>query len=140
MNGRAFVDTNILIYAHDVDAGEKRVTARRMLEELWVGRNGVLSMQVLQEFYVNATRKIAVPLSRERARAVVKAYGIWCVETTPEEIGAAFGIEDEAGISFWDAPIVASAVKAGAGRILTEDLNHGQTIAGVLIENPFLPS
>jgi len=111
-----------------------------ILQELWNQRAGALSTQVLQEFYVNATRKIATPLSKKSARAVVDSYVSWCVDTTPAEISAAFRIEDEARIGFWDALIVAAALKAGADRILSEDLNAGQTISGVRIENPFLPS
>jgi predicted nucleic acid-binding protein len=68
---------------------------------------------------------------------VVSNYAIWCMETTPTEISAAFQIEDEARIGFWDALIVSSAVKSGATRILSEDLNARQRIAGILIENPF---
>jgi predicted nucleic acid-binding protein len=137
MNDKTFVDTNVLIYAHDIDAAAKYETAKRVLRELWKERNGVLSTQVLQEFYVNVTRKIRRPISRESARKVVIAYTIWCQETTPAEIAAAFRIEDESGIGFWDALILASAVKSGAARLLSEDLNAGQMIAGVRIENPF---
>jgi|SRR5690348_90638 len=136
-SGKTFVDTNVLIYAHNLDAGAKREAARAVLAELWRERSGILSMQVLQEFYVNVTRKIPVPISRNLARSVVETYALWCVETSPAEISAAFRIEDEAGISFWDAMIVACAVKGRAERILSEDLNAGQRIAGVLIENPF---
>jgi predicted nucleic acid-binding protein len=137
MSDRTFVDTNVVIYAHDVDAGMKHEVANRVLRELWSQRNGVLSMQVLQEFYVNVTRKISSPLSKDLARLVVNSYAIWCIETTPAEIAAAFRIEDEARIGFWDALIVASALKCGAVRILSENLNAGQMIAGVRIENPF---
>jgi predicted nucleic acid-binding protein len=137
MNARVFVDTNVLIYAHDVDARAKHEVANRVLRELWSQRTGVLSMQVLQEFYVNVTRKIAFPLPQDVARLVVNSYAIWCIETTPAEITAAFRIEDESRIGFWDALIVASAAKCGAVRILSEDLNAQQTIAGVRIENPF---
>jgi predicted nucleic acid-binding protein len=137
MNAKVFVDTNVLIYAHDADAGARRETAREVLRELWAERAGVLSTQVLQEFYVNVTRKIATPLSKAAARAVVESYTVWCLHTTPAEIWEAFRIEDQAGIGFWDALIVAAARKAGATRILSEDLNAGQVIAGVRIENPF---
>lgn len=137
MSDRTFVDTNVVIYAHDVDAGMKHEVANRVLRELWSQRSGVLSMQVLQEFYVNVTRKISSPLSKDLARLVVNSYAIWCIETTPAEIAAAFRIEDEARIGFWDALIVASALKCGAVRILSENLNAGQMIAGVRIENPF---
>lgn len=137
MNGKTFVDTNVLIYAHDVDAKGKHDKARSVLRELWSERNGALSTQVLQEFYVNATRKIPRPLSKESARLVVSSYAVWCIDTTPGEIAVAFQIEDESKIGFWDALIVASALKSGAARILSEDLNAGQTIAGIRIENPF---
>jgi predicted nucleic acid-binding protein len=93
---------------------------------------------VLQEFYVNVTRKIPSPLSKDLARLVVSSYAIWCLETTPTEILAAFRIEDESRIGFWDALIVSSAAKSGANRILSEDLNAGQRIAGILVVNPFV--
>jgi predicted nucleic acid-binding protein len=137
MSDKTFVDTNILIYAHDVDAKAKHEVAKDVLRELWNQRTGVLSMQVLQEFYVNVTRKIASPLSKDVARLVVNTYSIWCTETTPAEIAAAFRIEDESRIGFWDALIVASAAKAGTVRILSEDLNAKQMIAGIRVENPF---
>jgi predicted nucleic acid-binding protein len=137
MSGKTFIDTNVLIYAHDIDARAKHETAKRVLRELWSERSGALSMQVLQEFYVNVTRKIPHPIPKKSARLVVSSYAIWCVETAPAEISAAFRIEDECRIGFWDALIVASALKSGASRILSEDLNAGQTIAGLRIENPF---
>jgi predicted nucleic acid-binding protein len=139
MSDKTFVDTNVLIYAHDVDAKGKHDVAKNVLRELWSERTGVVSMQVLQEFYVNVTRKIASPLPKDAARLVVNSYSIWCMETTPAEIAAAFRIEDESRIGFWDALIVASAAKSGATRILSEDLNAQQRIAGIRIENPFAP-
>jgi|ERR1700731_487736 predicted nucleic acid-binding protein len=137
MSDKTFVDTNVLIYAHDMDAKAKHEAAKQILQELWSERAGVLSTQILQEFYVNVTRKISRPLSKESARLVVSTYTAWCIDTTPAEIPSAFRIEDEAHIGFWDALIVASAIKGGATRLLSEDLNSGQTIAGVKIENPF---
>ena len=86
---------------------------------------------------MNVTRKIPHPISKESARLVVSTYSIWCIDTTPTEISNAFRIEDESRIGFWDALIVASAIKGGATRLLSEDLNAGQTISGVRIENPF---
>ncbi len=137
MSDKTFIDTNILIYAHDIDARAKNEIAKAVLRELWSERTGALSMQVLQEFYINVTRKIASPLSKDSARTVVTSYALWCTETTPAEISAAFRIEDESRIGFWDALIISSAVKSGSTRILSEDLNAGQRIAGILIENPF---
>jgi predicted nucleic acid-binding protein len=138
MSDKTFVDTNVLIYAHDIDAKTKHEVAKKTLRELWSERSGVLSMQVLQEFYVNVTRKISSPLSKGAARLVVNSYTIWCMETTPAEIASAFRIEDESQIGFWDALILASAAKCGAVRILSEDLNAQQIIAGVRVENPFV--
>jgi predicted nucleic acid-binding protein len=137
MNDKTFVDTNVLVYAHDVDAGPKQAIAASLLRDLWNAGLGVLSMQVLQEFYVNVTKKIAAPLSKDMARQVVNTYAAWCVETTPTEIAAAFRIEDESRLGFWDSLIMAAAAKAGALRILSEDLNPQQKIAGVRVENPF---
>jgi predicted nucleic acid-binding protein len=137
MSDKTFVDSNVLIYAHDVDAKAKHETAKSVLRELWSRRTGVLSMQVLQEFYVNVTRKIASPLPRDAARLVVNSYTVWCIETTPTEIAAAFRIEDESRIGFWDALIVAAAVKSGSVRILSEDLNAQDVIGGIRVENPF---
>lgn len=137
MSGRTFVDTNVLIYAHDADAGQKHEIARNVVRELWSEREGVLSMQVLQEFYVNVTRKIATPLPRVMARTIIESYRNWCVQTTTEEITTAFRIEDEAHLGFWDALVVAAASKSGAVRLISEDLNPGQTILGVRVENPF---
>jgi len=74
MNDKTFVDTNVLVHAHDIDAGPKRAIAASLLRDLWNAGLGVLSMQVLQEFYVNVTRKIAAPLSKETARQVVNTY------------------------------------------------------------------
>jgi predicted nucleic acid-binding protein len=140
MSDKTFIDTNVLIYAHDVDAKRKHEAAKSVLHGLWSEHTGVLSMQVLQEFYVNVTRKISRPISKESARLVVSSYTIWRVDTTPAEISTAFRIEDESRIGFWDALIVASALRSGATRILSEDLNAGQTIAGIHIQNPFVNS
>jgi predicted nucleic acid-binding protein len=137
MNAKTFVDTNVLVYAHDEREGYKQDIAKRILHCLQQDRSGALSMQVLQEFYNTVTRKLASPLPRDEARAIVDDFSYWCVETTPKEIMRAFQIEDEARINFWDAMIVATAIRSGATRILSEDLNPGQAIAGIQIENPF---
>lgn len=138
MSDKTFVDSNILIYAFDVDAGIRHELAKRALKELWNEKSGVVSTQVLREFYWNVTRKIAIPLRKDVARKVVRQYAHWCVPTGPSDIEVAFKIEDAAQISFWDALIVSAAIKAGARRILTQDMNAGQRIAGILIENPLL--
>src|SRR5260370_28997875 len=105
MSGRTFVDTNVLIYAHDVDAKSKRATAKNILRELWSERTGVLSMQVLQEFYVNVTRKIRSPLPKDSARLVVSIFPISATETPPPELPPPFPIEPEPLIVLSPPPI-----------------------------------
>ncbi len=134
-----FVDTNILIYAHDSDAGLKRERAIDSLRRLWDADSGRMSVQVLQEFYVNVTRKLATPVATSTAREVVNTYGAWIRETTTADtVLRATHITEMERISFWDALIVASAEQVGAAEIYSEDLNAGQTIAGILIVNPLI--
>jgi predicted nucleic acid-binding protein len=139
MNDKTFVDTNVLVYAHDLDEHEKRARAHDVLRTLWENGTGIVSPQVLQEFYVTVTRKIRRPIAKHDARRIVDAYAHWCVTVDAADVAAAFRIEDEALLGFWDALILASAARSGAVRLLTEDLNAGQVIAGVAIENPFAP-
>jgi predicted nucleic acid-binding protein len=140
MNDRTFIDTNVLIYAHDLDAGPRHTIAARLVADLWDTRRAVISTQVLQEFYVNATRKIPSPLPRALARQLVKTYSVWQTELVgPAEIQRASELEEEHQLSFWDALIVAAAIKGGASTILTEDLSPGRRISGVRIEDPFAP-
>jgi predicted nucleic acid-binding protein len=137
MSAVTFVDSNILIYAHDLDAGVKRERAVARLRELWDAGTGRLSVQVLQEFYVNATKKLSTPVARSTAREVINTYGAWIHRaTTVETVTRAADIADMARISFWDALIVASAEEVDAEEILSEDLNEGQAIAGIRITNP----
>jgi predicted nucleic acid-binding protein len=129
----------VLIYAHDLDAGSKHDRAAAILSDLWENENGIVSVQVLQEFYVNVTRKISAPLTPALARGVIRNYLAWQIAPNdPSTVLSASEIAERNQISFWDALIVASASNAGADRILSEDLNHGQMIEGVVIENPFL--
>jgi predicted nucleic acid-binding protein len=94
---------------------------------------------VLQEFYVNVTRKIAHPLDREVASEIVERYAAWRpISGDYELLLSAFQMERRFSLSFWDAMIAAAAVRSGAKTLLTEDLQHGQVLDGVRIENPFL--
>jgi predicted nucleic acid-binding protein len=136
MSGVAFVDSNILIYAHDRDAGPRRERARQLCENLWHERSGCMSVQVLQEFYVTVTRKLRAPVARAQARELVRAYSSWVLSpTTPETVGAT-ELSEAAEIGFWDALIVAAAEQSGADTLYSEDLNDGQVIAGVRVVNP----
>jgi len=135
---RAFVDTNVLLYAHDASESLKQPIARTTLETLWRERRGTLSTQVLQEFYVAATQKLARPLARREAREIIDLYSAWPVVAIDATlILAATRIEEEQRLSFWDALILEAARLSGADRVLTEDLQHGRIIGGVRIENPF---
>jgi len=138
MTGIAFVDSNVLIYAHDRSAGAKRDRAVAIFGQLWSERTGCLSVQVLQEFFVTVTRKLRTPVARAQAREVVRAYSPWVLNpTTPQTVLRATEVGEAAGIGFWDALIVASAEQVGAGILYSEDLNDGQVIAGVRVVNPF---
>ena len=114
MTGKTFIDTNVLIFAHDADAGPKHEIAKTVLRGLWSERTDILNVQVLQEFYVNVTRNIPSPLSKDLARLVVSSYAIWCTETTPTEIASAFRIEDESRIGFWELPAFSSRTRLSA--------------------------
>ena len=139
MTDKVFVDTNILVYAHDLDAGNKHDQAAEIVSQVWESRNGVLSTQVLQEFYVTLTRKVSSTLSKLEARKLVQKYSHWhVVLTDPSIIIQASEIEESNNISFWDALIVSAAYSQNVPTILTEDLNHGQIIEGIFIENPFI--
>jgi len=135
---RIFVDTNILVYGHDVDAGQKHQIAQDLLFDLWNDRTGVLSIQVLQEFYVTVTRKLIHSLTAKEARNIIRNYLNWQIVTNDSSsVLNASRIEENSKVSFWDALIVAAASKANVSKILTEDLKSGQVIEGILIENPF---
>jgi predicted nucleic acid-binding protein len=139
MRDRVFVDTNVLIYAYDIDAGEKHGRAKGLLAGLWEADGGIISTQVLQEFYVNVTAKIPTPIAPARARGVLSAYRAWQVEQSSlDTILFASELQERHQLSFWDAMIVAAASNGGAETLLTEDLNHGQVIEGVRVRNPFV--
>jgi predicted nucleic acid-binding protein len=138
MSGRAFVDTNVLVYAHDVSTGAKHERARALVERLWQGRTGAVSTQVLQELYVSLRRKAAKPLPLEEARALVSDYLRWeVVVNSGESILDAIALEQRYGISFWDALVVQSARACGAEILYSEDLSDGQAYESVRVTNPF---
>ena len=138
MSARAFVDTNVLVYAHDRGAGTRHDRARDLVESLWRERTGVVSTQVLQEFYVNVRRKAARPVPSDEAEELVRDYLAWeVVVNDGGSILAALDIERRHGLSFWDALIVQAAESAGLETLYSEDLSHGQHYRGVEVINPF---
>ncbi len=140
MSGEScFIDSNVLIYAYDQEAGRKRTCAGELLAGLWESGTGVVSVQVLQEFFTNATRKLKQPLDLAKAREVVRIYGGWvALPTDVSHVLRATDIMKGYPLSFWDSMIVAVAEAAQCEILYSEDMQHGQTIAGVRIENPFL--
>ncbi len=132
-----FVDTNILVYAHDASETARQPVAQAVLAELWRSRSGALSTQVLQEFHVVATRKFDPPVSRREARDLVDACHWQLVQIDVPLILAASQLEERHTLSFWHALIVEAARRAGATRLVTEDLQTGRRLADVLIDNPF---
>jgi predicted nucleic acid-binding protein len=137
MSDRYFVDTNILMYAHDNAAGEKHERAKTLVEELWRERKGVVSTQVLQELAVNLRRKAARPLDAKTTREIVADYLTWQVVVNGgESILEALDLEARFQISFWDALVVQAAQASGAEIIYSEDLSDGQTYGTVRVINP----
>jgi predicted nucleic acid-binding protein len=133
-----FIDTNVLLYAHDTSAGEKRARAAALLVRLAAERSGLLSTQVLMEFYVAATRKLPGRLDRRSASAIVDDFGTWPVfSPAVSDILQGAQLADRYRIHFWDAMIVRAAAALGAAVIWTEDLNAGQVYEGVAVKNPF---
>ena len=141
MNGPSeFVDTNILVYAHDTSpsVAAKHRAAADLLSRLWTERTGSLSTQVFGEFFTVATKRLASPLSTDEAYRIIEDYSAWTVYTlTSEDILSAIRIQQRYQLSFWDALILRSAQALGSLVLWSEDLNAGQEIHGVRILNPF---
>jgi len=135
---RQFVDTNVLVYAHDVSAGVKRDRALDLVRSLWESGQGCLSIQVLQEFYVTVTRKVSRPLDLDAAAQVVADLGRWKTHAPqPRDVLEAIRLQGRTRISFWDAMILHSAASLECQLVWSEDLKPGRSSAGVFIENPF---
>jgi len=137
MSDRCFVDTNILIYAHDTAAGEKHTRARTLVEQLWDSRAGVVSTQVLQELAVNLRRKAQNPLDAKATRDIVSDYLAWHVVVNGgDSILEALDLEARYQVSFWDALVIQAAQAGGAELLYSEDLSDGQTYGRVRVVNP----
>ncbi len=131
-----FFDTNVLLYADDADAGAKTKIARELLRCSMAERTGVVSTQVLQEFYVNARKKLQ--LDGAAARARIEVYlGFDVVTVTPALLLAAVDLNRLDSVSFWDALVIRAAEHAGCDTLFSEDLQAGRRFGPVRVVNPF---
>ncbi len=136
VGGRAFLDSNLFLYAHDPRDVAKARRSRQVIEEARRERRGVISTQVMQEFYSVATRKLGMdPLAAKDSLRAMQALDV--VNVHPATVFDAIDCAVTDGLAFWDALIVATAAAAGCSWILSEDLQHGRQIRGMSIRNPF---
>lgn len=133
-----FVDTNVLVYARDASEPEKQPAAMNWLNALWEAREGRLSVQVLQEYYVTVTAKLDPGLSPREARADVRRLATWDPLAIDDSLlEEAWNVQDRYGFTLWDAAIVAAARRLGCRYLLTEDLQAGQDLGGIVVIDPF---
>ena len=131
-----FFDSNVLVYADDQSSGAKLTIARNLLEQHVGDGTAVISLQVLQEYYAAATRKLGIAADQAQERARIMAEGpVKCFEA--KDVMEAIDLHRLRQISFWDALIVHAARSAGAAVLYSDDLQHGAVLGGVRIENPF---
>jgi predicted nucleic acid-binding protein len=134
-----FVDTNILVYAYDQTAQNKFDRSRQLMEKLWNSGEGVISTQVLEEFYVTVTAKIPNRLKPAEAREIISDLGTWRIALLEiNDFLAGSEIAERYELSFWDGLILAAAHKEEAATLWSEDLNHGQKYGEITVYNPFL--
>jgi predicted nucleic acid-binding protein len=141
MKDKHFLDTNVFIYAIDTSPRlkKKRDVARHLIREHIQNETGVISIQVLQEFYQVSTQKIQVPLSTEEAVEYLHYMAVLdVVHPEFDMIVAGIRLHEKHRISFWDALITQAALTAGCTRLLSEDLQHGFEVDHLIVENPFL--
>lgn len=135
---KIFVDTNVLVYAHDTTAGRKRDVAREVVLELWNTATGVVSTQVLQELFVSLTQKIPIPIDKKKARIIIEDLCAWDVVVNDEQsVLGAIDLQAKYRLSFWDSLILEAAGRSGATTLYSEDFSNGQQIGGMAIFNPF---
>lgn len=137
MDARTFVDTNILIYARDSSEPRKQALAETALRKLWENRNGRISIQVLNEYFVNVTQKLSPGLSRAEAWQDIKALSAWNpLSLEAPLMDLAYALQDKHALSWWDALIVAAAQVLECNYLLSEDLSDAQTYGRVTVINP----
>ena len=136
-----FVDTNILVYVRDSSEIKKQPVAKQWLEYLWKHECGKISAQVLNEYYVTVTQKLKPGLSKEQARADLRALAVWRpLDVSSTLIEAAWDTQDKYGYSWWDSLVITSALFLDCTYLLSEDMQHEQKIANLTIINPFVVS
>jgi predicted nucleic acid-binding protein len=136
MTARCFVDSNVLVYADDRGAGSKRDRARALIREVMLARTGVLSLQVLQEYFSVATKKLGLPAAAARRR-VALASRLDVVILGVQDVLGAIDLHRLHGFSIWDALVIRAALNAGCRILYSEDLQDGRRIDGLEIVNPF---
>ncbi len=138
MTAKVFVDTNVLVYTRDGSYPEKQSRASKWMSYLWISRSGVLSYQVLQEFYINVTAKLKPGVSQPDARAEIVTLLAWSpIPMNQTVLEGAWAAQDRYRISWWDALIVSAAQIGNCGILLSEDFQDGQEIGALKIVNPF---
>jgi predicted nucleic acid-binding protein len=136
---KTFLDTNILVYAHDKTSGRKHKISRGIVMDLWNTGSGILSVQVLQELYIILTKKIPVLVKPAIAKEIISSLSKWeLVINDADSILSAIEIQQKYRYSFWDSLIIDAAIRGGATILFSEDMKDGDIIKNVTIRNPFL--
>ena len=138
MKDKVFLDTNIIVYAHDRSSGEKHAVAREIMDYLWESRKGVISVQVLQEFFVCVTKKIVKPLHLKNARTILEYLLNWDVVVNDKYVTLkAIDLQEKYRFSFWDSLVIQAAIQGKARILFSEDLADGQVVKDLKILTPF---
>lgn len=139
MTDSVFIDTNVFVYLFDSDDPKKQDDATILLERLAKEATIVVSTQVLQEFYVSVTRKLAEPLPTQDAMQATRGLSAYhVVQVDPSMIFTAIALHEKEKTSFWDALIVRAALESGCKLLMSEDMQHGRRFEDLRVENPFL--
>ena len=135
---KIFVDTNVLVYLRDASEPDKQQRAQAWMTQLWESKTGCTSVQVLNEYYVTVTRKLSATLPINDARSDINDLQEWPVASLDNALlNSVWTVEDRYGLSYWDSLVVAAAHSMGCSHLLTEDLQDGQVLDGLIVVNPF---
>ena len=140
MSARFFLDTNIFVYSFDRTAAAKNRRATQLIREAVSTRKGIVSYQVVQEFFNLALRRFAEPMSVPEAEQYLGAVfrPLLAVQSSPALVSEALRVTDHHRLSWCDSLIVAAAIEGGCGVLYSEDLQHGQRFGQLKVENPFV--